>query len=86
MENIEKLDKKSMENIQDIYGKISENIGEKNDKLMGGIKALVVSELKEIKNEIGEIKTDMKETGCKVQKLVQNLEAKIEKLKIEKER
>lgn len=53
---------------------------------MGGIKALVVSELKEIKNEIGEIKTDMKETGCKVQKLVQNLEAKIEKLKIEKER
>lgn len=27
----EKLDKKSMENIQDIYGKISENIGEKND-------------------------------------------------------
>lgn len=68
MENIQKLDKRMTENIPGLCGKLSDNI-EKNDKLMDEIKSLVVSEFKEVKNEIGEIKTEIKETVSKVQNM-----------------
>lgn len=40
MESIEKQDKKLIENNQDLFGKMSDNIAKGNDKLMEDIKAL----------------------------------------------
>lgn len=47
MESIEKLHKKMTDSTQELFSKMMENIAKSNDKLMGDIKALVVSELRE---------------------------------------
>lgn len=46
-----------------------ENISKSNDKMMDDIKALVVTELREIKEEFGEMKSEVKKRKSKVQDL-----------------
>lgn len=50
------------ENTQELFGKLTENIARSNDKLMENIKSLVVSELKEVIKDKGDLKQEVKET------------------------
>lgn len=86
MDSTEKLDKKMFENTKDIYGKMMESMMEStmksNEKMMGEIK-LLISELKEIKLEIGELRGETQKLENKVTDLVnrnKELEEHVEKL------
>lgn len=89
MDSIEKLDKKVTDSTQDLFGKMVENITKSNEKMMEDFKAIIVSELKEVRTEVGELKTEMEKMECKVGNVedkIQNLEDQIKDLKADKER
>lgn len=56
-----------LENTKDLYGKMTENLMKSNKKLMEEIKPLVVSELREIKTDIGMLRNEVQKTVNKVQ-------------------
>lgn len=56
-----------LENTKDLYGKMTENLMKSNKKLMDEIKPLVMSELREIKTDIGMLRNEVQKTVNKVQ-------------------
>lgn len=58
-----------VENTQELYGKMTENLMTSNKKLMEEIKVLVVTELKDMKKDIGDIRKEMIKTGNKLQEV-----------------
>lgn len=83
-ENIENLDKKITENTKELLSSMADNLNKANEKMMSEIKLLMVSEMKEIKKEVGEIRSEINKTESKVQEIeseVQGLGKQIEDLK-----
>lgn len=78
MDSINKLDKRMVENTQELYGKVTENMVASNKKLMEEIKNLVVTELKEVKKDIGDIRIEISKAGNKVQEMEEKMQ-KVEK-------
>lgn len=87
MESIEKRDKKVTESTQELFRKVTENITKSNDKLMEDIKALVVSELRKVRKEIGELKAEAKNTEnvSEIDIKLQGLQREVKNLKEDKD-
>lgn len=83
---LEAMEKRIADNIDNLDKKITENLVQSNEKLMGDIKALVVSELKKARKELGEIKMEVQMVDKKTQKVekkVTDLEKQVTMLKEE---
>lgn len=80
------IEKRITENSQVLTNKMLENINRTNEKLVDDIKQLVVAELKDIRQDTGEIKVEMKDTEEKMKEIddkVKNLESQMLKMKRE---
>lgn len=89
MDSIEKLDKKVTDSTQDLFEKMVENISKSNAKLIEDFKAIIVSKMKEVRKEVGKLKTELEKMEVKVNEVedkMQNMEDQIKSLKADKDR
>lgn len=62
---LEAMEKRIADNIDSLDRKMTETLVQYNKKLMGEIKSLVVSEIKEARKELGEVKLEVQKIDKK---------------------